>query len=157
MDTDPKNAHNLGNYAYFLWQQKQDYEQVEAFYLRAIDADPKHANNLGNYAKLLFATNRPAQAQQYLEQAENLPQHTELTVELAFYRYAHCEPFALPPLKQQLQAGARSLGWNLTANVQRATADQHPSPALLAAIAQVISGAQDINTLEQYPEWSTTP
>ena len=158
IDADPKNARWIGNYANFLADQKQDYAQAEIFYLRAIEADPKHANNLGNYAKLLFATNRPAQAQQYLEQAESQKNlHPDLTVELAFYRYAHCEPFALPPLKQQLQAGARSLGWNLTANVQRATADQHPSPALLAAIAQVISGAQDINTLEQYPEWSTTP
>ena len=127
-------------------------------YQRAISLTPQDANVLGNYAKLLFATNRHAQAQQYLEQAESQKNlHPDLQVELAFYRYAHCEPFALPPLKQQLQAGARSLGWNLTANVQRATVDQHPSPALLAAIAQVISGAQDINTLEQYPEWSTTP
>ena len=156
--TKLQKAQAYGNYANFLADQKQDYAQAEVMYQRAVEADPHHANNLGNYAKLLFVTDQNAKALQCLEKAESQPDlEPDLQVELAFYRYAHCQPYALAPLKQQLQSGSRSIGWDLTDNVQRACADNHPHPELLTAIAQVISGEQDIATLDQYPEWTESP
>jgi hypothetical protein len=127
-------------------------------YQRVLEINPDDANDLGNYAKLLFVVDQKDKARQCLEKAESQPDlEPDLQVELAFYRYAHCQPYALAPLKQQLQSGSRSIGWDLTDNVQRACADNHSHPKLLTAIAQVISGEQDIATLDQYPEWTETP
>ena len=157
IEADPKHANNLNNYAVFLENQK-DYAQAEVMYQRALEADPKNANNLGNYAKLLFVTNQQDKARQCLEKSESqLDLQSDLKIELAFYRYAHCPPHALFPLKQQLQAGSRSIGWNLNDNVNRACEDGHPHPKMLATISKVISGEQDITSLNQYPEWKKTP
>ena len=158
VEADLKNALWLGLYANFLANQKQDYAQAELMYQRVLEINPDDASDLGNYAKLLFVTNQKAQALQCLEKAENQPNlHPDLQVELAFYRYAHCQPYALAPLKQQLRSGSRSIGWDLTDNVKRACADNHPHRELLSAIAKVISGKQGIAILDQYPEWTDTP
>ena len=50
---DPQNVRNLGNYATFLCNNKQDMDRAEEFYKQAIDADPKHTLHLGNYATFL--------------------------------------------------------------------------------------------------------
>lgn len=156
--TKLQKAQAYGKYAVFLTNQKQDYAQAEVMYQRAMEADPNHANNLGNYAKLLFVIDQKEKARQCLEKVESQSYlQPGLPVELSFYRYAHCQPYGLAPLKQQLQSGSRSVGWDLTDNVQRACADDHPYPKLLTAIAQVIRGEQDIATLDQYPEWTETP
>ncbi|SKA70487.1 Tetratricopeptide repeat-containing protein, partial [Thiothrix eikelboomii] len=158
VEADPKNANLLGIYANFMATYKSDLEQADQLFNKAIQTAPEHPNILGNYAKFLFATDQKDKARQCLEKAESQPDlEPDLQVELAFYRYAHCQPYALAPLKQQLQSGSRSIGWDLTDNVQVACADLHPHPKLLTAIAQVISGEQDIATLDQYPEWTETP
>lgn len=153
----PREANALGIYASFLCNNRKNYVQAEEVFQRALEAEPCHANNLGNYAKLLFVTNQKAKALQYLKKAESQPYlEPELQLELAFYRYAHCPPYVLTPLKQLLRSGLCSIGWDLTDNVQRARADGHPHPELIAIIAQVISGEQDIATLDQYPKWTET-
>ena len=155
--TKNQKAHALGNYARFLKNQKQDYPQAEEMYQRAIKADPKHANNLGNYANFLFVSNQKSRAIQFLEKAENQPDLVpDLKLELAFYRYAHCLPYDQAPVKKQLQLGARSIGWDLNANIERAGQDQHPCLQLLASIAEVIRGEENIDSLEQYSEWKKT-
>ena len=53
IEADPKNARNLGNYANFLYEQRQDYDKAEEYYRRAIEADPKDVDHLGNYATFL--------------------------------------------------------------------------------------------------------
>ena len=53
IEADPKNARNLGNYANFLYEQRQDYDKAEKYYQRAIKADPKNTDHLGNYAVFL--------------------------------------------------------------------------------------------------------
>ncbi|EJY0884692.1 hypothetical protein OE987_003321, partial [Vibrio cholerae] len=116
------------------------------------------ANILGNYAKFLFVTVQKDAALKCLEKAESQTNlSSALQLELAFYRYAHCQPYALASIKQLLLSGARSIGWDLTSNVQRACADKHPQPELLTAIAKVISGEQHIATLNKYSEWTETP
>ncbi|MFZ1232150.1 MAG: CHAT domain-containing protein [Thiofilum sp.] len=158
LEADPKHVNNLGNYAYFLEYQKGDYEKAKFMYERALEADHNDANIGGNYAKLLFILRQDEKALDYLNQAEaqdNLV--PDLQLELAFYRYAHCSPYSLQPIKKLLQNGARSLGWNLNANITRAQQDHHPQAELVAAIAQVISGTQDLTTLNQYPAWTQEP
>ncbi len=53
IESYPRNAAILGNYAIFLSKVRKDSDRAEEFYKRAIEADPKHANNLGNYAVFL--------------------------------------------------------------------------------------------------------
>jgi Tfp pilus assembly protein PilF len=50
---DPNHANNLGNYAVFLQNKRQNFDRAEEFYKRAIEADPNHANALRNYASFL--------------------------------------------------------------------------------------------------------
>jgi hypothetical protein len=45
----------------------------------------------------------------------------------------------------------------LTDNVKRGCDNHHPNPELLAFIAKVISGEQDIEMLNQYLEWKEIP
>ena len=156
VEADLRYARTLGNYAIFLDASKKDYAAAEKMYQHAAEAAPENAILLGNYARLLFLREDRSKAVEMLERAE---QHQEkeapdLAVELAFYRYAHCQPQPLSPLKKLLLDGVRSLGWNLTDNVRRAEQDGHPNPALLAALAEVISGNQPIETLEKFEEWS---
>ena len=70
IEADPEYAGNLGNYAIFLEDQRQDYDKAEEYYQRAIEADPKRANTLGNYA--IFLKN---QRQDY-DKAEEYYQRT---------------------------------------------------------------------------------
>lgn len=152
----PNHVRNLGLYSVFLSDQKNDYEKAEEMYECAIAADPNHADNLGNYTKLLFIKRKDERACELLRQAEEKQNiGTALQLELAFYRYAHCQPHDLQPVRKLLQEGARSPGWSLAGNVKRAREDGRPHGDLLAAIAAVISEEQPIETLEQFPEWTS--
>ncbi|MCI5197567.1 MAG: hypothetical protein D3919_15375, partial [Candidatus Electrothrix sp. AW5] len=127
---DSQHAHNLAGYAIFLDLYKSDYAAAEKMYQRAIEAAPENANCLGNYARLLFLGGDKTKAVEMLEQAERHQEKypPDLSVELAFYRYAHCQPQPLSPLKKLLLNGVRSLDWNLKDNVRRAEQDGHPNP-----------------------------
>jgi hypothetical protein len=152
--TDSQKAKAFRNYADFLKEKKQDYQEAEVMYRRAVEADPNDANALGNFAKFLFVLGKYKHAKQRLQQAESQPDPaTDLQIELAFYRYAHCEPYHLAPLKQLLRENARSPDWNLQDTIERALQDGHPQPKLLAAIAKVISEGEEIETLEPFEAW----
>ncbi len=157
IDVDPKNANTLGRYAVFLWQDRRDLDRAEELLKRAIDADPKDANYLGNYSQFLLANGREAEGMERLAEAFAGSGLTDsLLSELWFYAYAHSTdrwPDALGRLKGLLQAGARSKGWDLSANVSRAQADGHPEPALVAGLADVISGTAEIAALDRFPTW----
>lgn len=49
--------------------------------------------------------------------------------------------------------GARSAGWNLSDNIERARESGHPNVALLEGIARVISDGASLSTLDEFPEW----
>lgn len=73
-----------------------------------------------------------------------------------FYAYTHGRerwPGALASLKQLLSDGVRSPGWDLRGNVQRARDSGHPEAALVAALADVISNAAPLATLEAFEAW----
>uniref|UniRef100_UPI0035A119FF SIR2 family protein n=2 Tax=Porphyromonas loveana TaxID=1884669 RepID=UPI0035A119FF len=44
LEVEPKDANTLGNYALFLKNIRQDYDQAEAYYKRALEVEPNHAN-----------------------------------------------------------------------------------------------------------------
>ena len=50
LDGDPENAINIGNYANFLWNVRDDYDRAEKLYQQALAVDPSNGNVLGNYA-----------------------------------------------------------------------------------------------------------
>ena len=124
-------------------------------YERAIEANPKYANNLGNYAKLLFVMSDYNKGIELLEKAESDKElHSDLAVELAFYRYAHVSPYDLKPLKKLLLNGDRSIDWDLSNNVEKAMEDKHPDSDMIATIANVISGKEPIETLNKFLKWN---
>ena len=53
IEAAPAHTNNLGNYALFLADVRQQYSEAEELYQRAIASDPNHANSLYNYAVLL--------------------------------------------------------------------------------------------------------
>ncbi len=154
LKADPNNAITLSNYANLLADQKQDYDAAEAYYLKALKADPNDANILANYAKLLFILDQQNKAIAMLDQAQSQQGlRLDLQVECAFYRFAHCPPFNLAPLKTLVLKGARSMGWVLDNNVQKARLEGHPEPELLQQLAEVISKNADIAKLEAFELW----
>lgn len=153
----PTHSIILDNYANLLTGIRKDYNQAESFYQRAIEADPTYANSLGNYAKLLFTLSRSTDAEQHIDLAfAQNPTRTDLLCELWFYRYAH-QPIqqqtALIELHKLLTKDARSPGWDLSQNVEKAIADDHPEPELLQQLAKVIADEADISTLDAFPTW----
>ncbi|MCF2828113.1 MULTISPECIES: tetratricopeptide repeat protein [unclassified Pseudoalteromonas] len=154
---DPKHANCLSNYANLLQHIRQDYQQAEEFHLRALELEPTDANFLSNYAQLLFITQGAECALPYLEQAESQPDLSlPLQLEMAFYRYAHCPPYELAPLKRLLLSTVRVPGWWLLPNVERAQADGHPHSDLLHQLALVAMDTQTIDILDSYPTWKET-
>jgi hypothetical protein len=79
-------------------------------------------------------------------------------VECWFYALAHRAPEqrgeALAQLKRLIvNEGARSPGWDLSANVARARSDGHPDVAWLALLADVISEKAEPAILDAWPAW----
>jgi len=150
------DANFLGNYATFLTDIRGKHDDAEAMYKRAMKADPNDANVLSNYAQMLLAQGRP-EGEGMLRNALNFPSNApDLLVELNFYRLAHFSDEgadALAELKRLLTDGARSKGWDLAPNIERAIKDGHPNPELLQALADVISKDAPLDGLDQFAEW----
>lgn len=159
VEADPAHANNIGNYAQFLKEQG-DLKEARDFFKRALEIDPAHANNLANYAQLLLLDPQLAEGLKVLQQAISRARQEGkkvVLVECEFYRYAHApvdeRPTALGALKALLAEGTRSPGWKLSANVERAEVDGHPSTPLLGALAGVISDGAELESLDEFEEW----
>jgi Tfp pilus assembly protein PilF len=142
LEAEPENANKNGNYAVFLKDIRKDYDKAEQHYLKALEAEPDDAINNGNYAQMLLASGRKEEGTPYFEKAFENCERDDLVLELWFYRYAHYEEHrnrAHQEIEQLLSKGARSVGWNLTANIERAIADGHPDPGELRRLAAAIS------------------
>jgi hypothetical protein len=129
---------------------------------RAIEADPNHANSLGNYGGFLLSLDRPAGLDLVARALEHSgPAQDALRVECEFYLFANgpveARGDALRRLKQRLAAGARSPGWDLSANVAAAERAAHPDAAWLHRLAAVVSDGADLETLADWPDWAATP
>lgn len=148
LEADPKNANTLGNYAVFLKDIRHDYDQAEAYYKRALEADPNHANNLGNYAHFLITCRGDLKRadsliQQAFETADNNKGMKPLQAELWFYRYAHYyEEWGAEAEKELaalLNAGAKSIGWNLAPDIELARKNRHPHIEQVEAFAKALT------------------
>ena len=148
LEADPKSANKLGNYAVFLNDIRHDYDQAEAYYKRALEADPNHANNLGNYAHFLITCRGDLERadsliQQAFESADNNEGMKPLLAELWFYRYAHYyEEWGAEAEKELtalLDAGAKSIGWNLAPDIELARKNKHPHIEQVEAFAKALT------------------
>ena len=134
-------------------------DEALAAYERALDLSPHDPNTLGNYAGLLLALGNEsgfAPLEEALQLSENETAYRPLRLECFFYLYAHSpdpgqRDEALSEIKALMEEGVRSPGWDLTANVKAAR--DHPDPALLEALARVISGEGELSELEAIPAW----
>ena len=148
LEADPKNANALGNYAVFLKDIRRDYDQAEAYYKRALEADSKNAITLGNYAHFLITCRGDLKRadsliQQAFETADNNEGMKPLQAELWFYRYAHYyEEWGAEAEKELtalLNAGAKSIGWNLAPDIELARKNKHPHIEQVEAFAKALT------------------
>lgn len=154
---DPKHATVLGGYAVFMMDIREDPDAAETLFRNALESDPDNNNHIGNFAKLLLLTSRQEEGLAMLAHALAADAgDPALNCELQFYAYAHAwneYPHALAELRRLLESGARSPGWRLDRNVERATQQGHPEPALLAALAEVITKDVPLKTLDPFEAW----
>lgn len=159
LEADPNHANNLGNYARFLSNIRKNFDEAEELYKRALEADPKHPYVLGNYAGMLLATGRQLDGLSMLDRAIDVPNSPlPQRAECWFYALAHRAPErrdeALAQLKRLIVSeGARSPGWDLSGNVERARSDGHPDAAWLALLADVIGEKAEPSVLDAWPAW----
>lgn len=140
---DPENTIICASYGNFLHVIKKDYDKAEHYYLKALSIDPKDANCNGNFACLLLIINKKEEATKYLEAAFlNNNERNGLLAELWFYKYAHY-PESIEEtekeIEQLLSEGVRSIGWDLSSNVETAIANGHPHPEKLKELATRIT------------------
>ena len=148
LEADPKNANTLGNYAVFLKNIRHDYDQAETYYKRALEVDPKSANKLGNYAHFLITCRGDLKRadsliQQAFENADNDEETKPLQAKLWFYRYAHYyEEWGAEAEKELaalLNAGAKSIGWNLATDIELARKNRHLHIEQVEAFAKALT------------------
>ena len=148
LEADPKNANTLGNYAVFFKNIRHDYDQAETYYKRALEVDPKSANKLGNYAHFLITCRGDLKRadsliQQAFENADNDEETKPLQAKLWFYRYAHYyEEWGAEAEKELaalLNAGAKSIGWNLATDIELARKNRHPHIEQVEAFAKALT------------------
>jgi Tfp pilus assembly protein PilF len=158
---DPKHPNNLGNYGVFLANIRKDYDRAEEFYRRSLEADPSHANSCANQAGFVLARGRNKEGldlvEKFLRRQEASGVNAAAT-ECWFYAFAHrpaqTRSEALTNLKKALLKGARSPGWNFSANIARAREENHPDVEWLEKLAAVISDGADLATLDAWPDWA---
>lgn len=144
----PQDANLLGDYANFLCDIRHAYDQAEVYYKRALEADSKNAITLGNYAHFLITCRGDLKRadsliQQAFETADNNEGMKPLQAELWFYRYAHYyEEWGAEAEKELaalLNAGAKSIGWNLAPDIELARKNRHPHIEQVEAFAKALT------------------
>ena len=149
----PKSAELYGNYAYFLYSVRKEYDKAEEYYKKALELDPNNANQTGNYAQLLLIKGDKEKGKEYINKAFTFNiDNKSLLVELWFYRYAHFPEWYEEGYKRLLELvknGARSIGWNLKPNIEQAKKDGHPHIDLLYKFDKIITEDAPIDILDK--------
>ncbi|MEM7424912.1 MAG: SIR2 family protein [Pseudomonadota bacterium] len=161
LNEDPMREHVLGNYASFLQIVRKDFQKAESYYRRGFQNNLNAPDFHGNFAQLLFVLGRRKEAIASLEKAVDLMPRMEhsdtLAIELCFYRFAHSVGKyrdTLAELKALVADGKRSIGWDFSRNVERASKEEHPEIGLVGDLAKVISGETDARILTRYKSWN---
>jgi|GEM_PF-1076093 len=136
---------------------------VELFRL-VLASRPGSPGALVNLAQLLLTTassgaSTDFEAGRLLDGCLKLNPGKDVSVEAWFYRYAHLSEWrteALRRLKKLIDDGARSPGWDFSANVDRAIRDGHPQVELLRLLADVISDRVPSDQLKDCRVWNET-
>ncbi|MFM8727546.1 MAG: hypothetical protein ACKON9_20735, partial [Planctomycetaceae bacterium] len=143
----------------FLQINRNDSAGAEAMYRRSLESDPQNANISANLAGLLLATGKP-EGLQCLDRALGLLSKTaepSIQLECEFYRFAHGavadRQGALRNLRALIEQDARSPGWDLSSNIQRALQDGHPEGPWLSKLAAVVKGDAQPGVLHDWPAW----
>ncbi|KGN75248.1 hypothetical protein HQ40_06170 [Porphyromonas gulae] len=148
LEADPKDATALGNYAVFLNDIRHAYDQAEVYYKQALEADPKDAITLGNYAHFLITCRGDLERadsliRQAFENTDNNERSKSVLAELWLYRYAHYyEEWGAEAEKELtalLDAGAKSIGWNLAPDIELARKNKHPHIEQVEAFAKALT------------------
>lgn len=140
----PNSAELLNNYAAFLLSNSKNYDEVKEYYTKAITIKPSDPDYLSNYAQCLIISNYDIKtAKEYIDKAfdSNLTQ-LDILSELWFYRYAHYPEYfeqGEKELERLINHGAKSIGWNLQANVDMAAKHGHPDIEKLQRFADLIT------------------
>ena len=152
IEVDPTNARNLGRFAIFLHLYRKNYPQAKQLYHRVLAIEPNETNNMGNLAQLYLLEGDKTQAKALIDQAFALnPEAVALKLELWFYRFAHFPedyPQAVTEIMTLLETGERDEGWDFSGNIAQAEKDGHPKVALLQALADVITGKAELDSLD---------
>jgi Tfp pilus assembly protein PilF len=157
---DPNDTDILSSYAVFLQSIRRDDDQAEEFHRRAIAANSDDINSLGNYIGFLLAVGKNQEGLSSLGRIWSLPQlknEQMLLTELLFYGFAHGDADDrlkhLRDLRHLLESGVRSPGWDLSRNIDRACADEHPDCAWLERLAAVVADEADLTSLSDWSTW----
>lgn len=145
---DPVHVNNLGDYAAFLCEIRHDYKGAEKNYEKAIEIDPEDADINSSYAHFLITCRGDLERadsliRQAFESADNNEGMKPLLAELWFYRYAHYYKEwgaeAEKELTALLDAGAKSIGWNLAPDIELARKNRHPHIEQVEAFAKALT------------------
>ncbi|MEO5346632.1 MAG: hypothetical protein H7834_09675 [Magnetococcus sp. YQC-9] len=159
LEADPHDSNHLGNFALFMKNLRRNHEVAEELFRRSLHVEPDNIHRLGNFVQLLLCQGRHQEGLPLLDKALELLGDSSpvLSLELWFYVLAHdTRRFdqALSRLKKLILAGARSPGWDLRCNCQRAVKDGHAEPELLATLAEIICGDGDIEDMKAFLSWN---
>jgi hypothetical protein len=109
---------------------------------------------------MLFARGDDKEAIRLCDEALAAPSVGPMArLEIAFYLFVHVPDHAadaLAAVQRLISEGVRSDGWDFTANLERARANNDPRLPFLSALADVISGKAEVDILSQFPEWTST-
>ena len=149
----------MGNYANFLCDRINDYDEAETYYKKAQEIEPEHAHNLGNYGGFLLGRGKYDEGLTVVNKAITQAKDEVTLLECQFYVYAHAKNDAaraksLSIIKAILLSGCRSKGWSVRNNINRAIEDGHKNINLLKAIADVIVDKQQLAIPDKFEEWN---
>lgn len=77
---DPDNADNVGNYANYLYDRRNDIDAAEAMYRRALKINPNEAHVLTNYAAFLTHQRKSSAAAVFFKRALEAGPNDPLTL-----------------------------------------------------------------------------
>lgn len=157
----PRNADTLTNYAAVSYLNGADADSCIALYREALAEQSDLPCALVNLAQLLFCKGQPNDHND--REAERLIAHRlahvperSIQLEAWFYRFAHVEARrleALGRIHSLIDSGVRSVGWNFSCNLQRASREKPQERELLKTLAEVINGSQNADSLLEFTEW----
>jgi len=123
---------------------RQDHDQAEKYYKKALELAPNDADINGNYASFLLIFGKVKQAENHISIAfKEAGNNKQLLLVLWFYRLAHFPEFreqAVSELDSLLASGVKSHGWDFSGNIKQAKKEGFEPISLLFDYAEKISG-----------------